>query len=227
MTNKLFMLSIVIPTYNESEIIEESVKEILKLKNIELIISDGGSTDNTLLKIKKFKQSYKNVKVIENKIKGRKGLDIENGIKICSSKFCIFVDADLSCGISGILKVSKELKNHDLVIGYRVSNKKRTFLRNFLTRSYILLINFLFKMKIKDYQCGLKGFRKEKILPILEKIKNKDFFWDTELIIRSQKSNLKIKEVPVTWIEKRKSKIKVLRTSLKFLLKIIKFKLLY
>ena len=52
MTNKLFMLSIVIPTYNESEIIEESVKEILKLKNIELIISDGGSTDNTLLKIK-------------------------------------------------------------------------------------------------------------------------------------------------------------------------------
>ena len=165
----------------------------------------------------------KRIKIIDNSLY----LMVENGIKISSSKFCIFVDADLSCGISGILKVSKELKNYDLVIGYRVSNKKRTFLRNFLTRSYILLINFLFKMKIKDYQCGLKGFRKEKILPILEKIKNKDFFWDTELIIRSQKSNLKIKEVPVTWIEKRKSKIKVLRTSLKFLLKIIKFKLLY
>ncbi len=218
------MLSIIIPTYNESEIIEDTINKILKLKNIELIISDGGSTDNTIEKVKRLQNKYKNIKIIENKSRGKKGGDIEEGIKISSSKFCIFVDADLSCNALAILKIAKNLKKFDLIVGFRTLSE-RGFFRNFLTKSYSLVVNLLFSLKIKDYQCGLKGFRKEKILPILKKIENKDFFWDTELILISHKDNLKINDVSVPWREKRKSKIKIIEISLKFFVKLIKLRL--
>lgn len=193
------------------------------MKNIEIIVSDGGSTDDTIQKVKRMQQRYKNIKIIRNNVRGKKGKDIERGIKFSSNKYCIFVDADLSCGISGIKRIVKELKNYDLVIGSRVF-KKRYFLRNLLTKSYNLLVNLIFRMKIKDYQCGLKGFKKNKISPILTDIKNKDFFWDTELIIKAYMEGLKIKEVCVPWVEKRKSKIKIFEISLKFFLKLIKLR---
>jgi glycosyltransferase involved in cell wall biosynthesis len=218
------MLSIIVPTYNESEIIEQTINDLQKIKNIEIIISDGGSTDDTIQKVNKLKQKYKNIKIIENKIRGRKGGDIEKGIEKSSRNFCIFVDADLSCGISSIKKILKELEKYDVVISYR-SFKGRNFLRKFLSKGYILLVKILFRTKIKDPQCGLKGFKRNEIIPILKEIKNKDLFWDTEFIIKTDRKGLKIKEISVPWIEKRKSKINTFKTFLEFFYKLIKLRL--
>lgn len=218
------MLSIIIPTHNEAKIIEQTIKEILKIEKAEIIISDGGSTDSTINKVKKLQKKHTNIKLIQNKTRGRKGGDIEEGIKNSSYNNCIFVDADLSCDKSGILEIAKELDNYDLVIGSR-NFKDRALLRNFLSKGYIKLVNAFFGMKIKDYQSGIKGFRKKKIIPVLKKIKNKDLFWDTELVIRAHQENLRMKQVPITWTEKRKSKIKAVKTSLIFFIKLIELRL--
>ena len=218
--------TLIIPTYNEGKIIEKS---ILKLENFleknklnaEVIISDGGSMDDTLIKSKTLKKRYANLELIERNSQTGKGKSIEEAIKKSNLKFIVFMDADLSVNLNCLPKILNYLKqNYDIVIGSRFdknSEVKRKFTRKIISSVYSYMIRSLFGLKIKDYQCGFKGFNRKKIMPLLEKIENKDFFWDTELIIRANAQGLKIKEFGVQWEETRNSNINILTTSMSFL----------
>ncbi|RLJ00680.1 MAG: hypothetical protein DRP06_01400 [Candidatus Aenigmatarchaeota archaeon] len=226
--------TLIIPTYNEEKIIKKS---ILKLENFleknkinaEIIISEGSSIDNTLKISKTLKKRYANLEIIENNNRSKKGKSIEEAIKKSKSKFIIFMDADLSVNLDNIPKTINYLEqNYDFAIGSRfdkASKVKRNFTRVFLSSVYSYIIRGLFGLKIKDYQCGFKGFNRKKIMPLLDKIKNKGFFWDTELIIRAKAQGLKIKEFGVQWEETRKSNLNIIATSLSFLKALILLRL--
>ncbi|MCK4730267.1 MAG: glycosyltransferase [Candidatus Aenigmarchaeota archaeon] len=222
--------TLIIPTYNEGKIIEKS---ILKLENFleknkinaEVIISDGGSLDNTLKKSKTLKKRYASLEIIERNNRTGKGKSIEEAIKKSKSNFIVFMDADLSVNLDNLPKIINYLKqDYDIAIGSRFdknSEVKRKFTRKVISSVYSCMIQGLFGLKIKDYQCGFKGFNRKKIMPLLDKIENKGFFWDTELIIKANAKGLKIKEFGVQWEETRNSSINILATSLSFLKSII------
>jgi hypothetical protein len=52
---------------------------------------------------------------------------------------------------------------------------------------------------IYDHQCGFKGFRRERILPILQKVRSDHWFWDTEILVRAQRKGERVSEFPVHW----------------------------
>ena len=226
--------TLIIPTYNEEKIIEKS---IIKLENFleknkiktEIIISDGLSEDNTLKISKTLKKRYTNLEIIENDNRTKKGKSIEEAIKKSKSNFIIFMDADLSVNLKYLSKTIDYLKqDYDIAIGSRFdkdSKVKRNFIRILISSIYSCMIRGLFGLKIKDYQCGFKGFNRKKIIPLFEKIENKGFFWDTELIIRANAQGLKIKEFGVQWEETRNSNINVIATSLSFLKSLILLRL--
>ncbi len=226
--------TLIIPTYNEEKIIEKS---IIKLENFleknkiktEIIISDGLSEDNTLKISKTLKKRYSNLEIIENDNRTKKGKSIEEAIKKSKSNFIIFMDADLSVNLKYLSKTIDYLKqDYDIAIGSRFdkdSKVKRNFIRILISSIYSCMIRSLFGLKIKDYQCGFKGFNRKKIRPLFEKIENKGFFWDTELIIRAKVQGLKIKEFGVQWEETRNSNINVIATSLSFLKSLILLRL--
>ena len=62
------------------------------------------------------------------------------------------------------------------------------------------------KVNYKDTEAGFKFFNREKILPVIEEIKDKNWFWDTEVIIRSQLKGYKIKLIPTIFLRKREAK---------------------
>src|SRR3989344_1320656 len=85
-------LSIIIPTFNEEEIIEKNIKEIrdnLNEVNYEIIVTDDQSSDKTVEIAKKY------ARVIINSRKGTIGTNRNNGAKIATGKYLAFLDADM------------------------------------------------------------------------------------------------------------------------------------
>ncbi len=120
-----------------------------------------------------------------------------------------FLDADFSCDVSYFLKAVRLLreKNADIVIGSRYIEGAKVKMRagrRIASFFYNFFIRLIFRSGIHDHQCGLKVFRRNTVMPLIEKMGYDDtyirgWFWDAELLIRAQAEGLKIVEIPVEW----------------------------
>lgn len=225
-------LSLIIPCYNEMQVIENSLKEIKEVLDksrysYEVILIDDGSKDGTreigykLTSIYGFKW-YENDKNI-----GRGGT-VTRGIKLAKGKFAGFIDMDLEVAAYHILPLINELeKGYDVVTGRRIYNiKLKVIVRWFLSKCYFFLVRLLLNTKLKDTETGCKFFNREKILPILDETKNTRWFWDTEIMIRSYLKKMKIKEFPVLYIHKPhvSSTVNVFKDSVDYIKNLIEFR---
>ena len=89
-----YKMSIIIPVYNTERYIEKCLDSIINqtLKDIEIIIIDDGSTDNSYKIIKKY-MKYENVKIVSKKNEGQ-GVARNVGLNICTGDYIGFVDSD-------------------------------------------------------------------------------------------------------------------------------------
>lgn len=215
-------IDIVIPAYNEAEILENNIDKLiafLKLnfiyyKNCKVIIADNGSTDNTRGIAEKLGQKYNKLSYIHLSQKGRGGalkkMWLESNADIVS-----YMDADLSADLEAFPKFIDSIVTgeYDIAVGFRGflnSKVKRPLLRKFLSCAYNFLIKNIFNLKqYPDAQCGFKAIHKRVVVEIIPKIKNQNWFFDTELLILAHKKGYKIRYVPIKWKERLKSKVKI------------------
>ncbi len=220
------MKSIVIPAYNEEGNIENAVKAVLELEDVEVIISDDGSTDGTG-DIGRRLTKLENVVFVSGKNRG-KGAAIKRGLKVANGDILGFLDADMSAHPNELLKLFKEIYNGaDVVIGSRdlpdsVIPVKQPVYRRFLGHVYRTLARQLFKIDIMDFQCGLKVLRREVWDSI--KVDTDGFAFDMELIARAHRRGYTIKEVPITWQNFPKSKVNPISDSIAMLIELIKIR---
>src|SRR3989338_1940401 len=113
-------LSVVIPAFNESKTIANTVNVIItyfkeKGLNIELLVVDDGSRDNTLDVLKTL--DFPELKIIENVTNHGKGYSVRKGVLAAKGDYILFSDADLSTPIKESEKFLDEIKNFDIAIG--------------------------------------------------------------------------------------------------------------
>lgn len=230
---------IAIPAYNEETIINQTATLLRdfcenNLQNCDwkIVIADNNSTDRTA-NIAKDLEKNSSGKIIYKSISRKgKGLAIKDSWQSFDSDFYVFMDADLATDLSALPSLMKELGNgNDLVIGSRFAkgaSAKRPFVRKITSKVFSLITRAMFGLKIKDYPCGFKGANKNVIKNILPMVKNDQFFFDTELVIRSAKKGLKIKEIPVIWQDrdrnKSKSRVSILKVTREYLRELSKLK---
>ena len=77
----------------------------------------------------------------------------------------------------------------------------RCLKREFISRSYNALLNASFRYGVHDAQCGFKAMRTNVAHRILPSIQDTNWFWDTELLVVCHAQGLRIREVPVIWVE--------------------------
>ncbi|MDD2807252.1 MAG: glycosyltransferase [Patescibacteria group bacterium] len=225
---------IVIPAYNEEKILATNVLTLFNYcqKNIvddwEIVIANNLSTDCTATIAKSLADKLPHVSSITINTKG-KGVAIAGGWNSVAADVYCFMDADLATDLSALPSLIAGIKSgYDLVVGSRYvegAQVSRTLARRIFSFGYRLVLQLLLGTKIKDLPCGFKAINskiKESILPLLH---NQGWFFDTELVIVSEKLGFKIKEIPVTWFEPRgpadKSRVNLLAVAWSYLQEVI------
>ena len=241
------MLSVIIPCYNEEANLKRGVLsdvyKFLSKKDFdwEVIVSDDGSTDNSLKLIKEQTKSLKNFEVLENP-HGGKPAALLAGLKKAKGELVLFTDMDQSTPISELDKLLKFTNDYCTVIGSRGLNRDNfSIIRKLGSVVFLTFRRLLILPEIKDTQCGFKLFKKDMLLkafPNLEffKVKQRTTGWkvtsyDVELLHILKKNGCNIKEVEVSWIDRDISESKgqgngrYFRESKEMLMQILRVKL--
>jgi dolichol-phosphate mannosyltransferase len=164
------MITIIVPTLNESENISRFFEKIAKVKfKYELIFVDDNSSDNTRSEIKKIKKN--NVKLILRKNKNRDlAKSVFLGIEKSVYENILVLDCDLQHDIKSANLMQKVFFQNklDLVVGSRFLKKKISgnlgFFRSISSLCFIFIINILFKKKTTDPLSGFFICKKKIIL---------------------------------------------------------------
>jgi dolichyl-phosphate beta-glucosyltransferase len=227
-------LSVVIPAYNESKRIKKTLIDIISYLEskkcvYEIIIVDDSSFDNTIQVVNSLKN--KNIQIIKNKTNHGKGFCVKRGIKNSKYDFILFSDADLATPIKELDSMIKEINNgFDIVVASRNLSKsiimvEQPFYRQIMGKIFPLIVRLLLIPQIKDTQCGFKLFRSNIAKKIVKKQTINRFCFDVEILFIAKKYRYKIKEVPVTWIDKKGSKVNPFKDSFSMFFDLIKIRI--
>jgi len=220
--NGRYLADILLPVYNEEHILESSVltlKDYLK-KNVSdfdwiITIGDNASTDNTLEIAKKLADKFDDVRVFNLDKKGR-GRMVKYAWQKSEADILTYMDIDLSTGLDAFPPMVRAIiDGYDISIGsrqYKGAKVKRSIKREIISRGYIKVLKFFLGFPYTDAQCGFKAVSKEVVNEFFPHIIDDEWFFDTELLQMGYKEGLKVKEIPVTWVEDTDSRVKIART---------------
>lgn len=169
------MISIVIPVFNEEEVLAQSVQKLSdwlshRTTPFEVMVVDNGSTDQTkkiALELETQYRWFRYLSVPENSV----GKAFAKGVRESKYPYIISLDADLSVDLIFIQYAESLLKYSAMVVGSKsLGHQKRSFIRVLGSQFYLFVTQVLFQMTITDYSMGAKAYRKDVILPILDYI---------------------------------------------------------
>ena len=207
--NKL-NLSIVIPVFNEDRYLEKLFNQLKKFFNkddIEIIIIDDGSTDNSNIIIENFKtkKDFKfNFSSIKLDINSGKGKALQIGIKKANGKYILLQDADLELDIKDSKKMYEMICNNQeikCIFGSRYLSgklkKNNYFFNNLVGKINSLIFNIFFSQSLSDIHCGLKILHEDVIKKI--KLSVNDFGIEIDLASQVVRNNFFIYEYGVSY----------------------------
>jgi glycosyltransferase involved in cell wall biosynthesis len=229
MTGKV---SVILPVYNEARVLRQNAAKLERALasvsgDFEIIISENGSTDDTVEKAKSLESER--VRVLHHAQRLGKGAAIKAAAEYARGQIVIFMDADLASNPDHVRQLISYIEDGaDIVVGSRYmdgSKTKRDPVRNTASKGFNWLVRASLGSRLLDHQCGFKSFRKDRVLPVINEIEEQRWFWDTELLVRAQRKGLKIKEIPIEWVEAADSKFRLMQDSFQMLRALVRFKL--
>lgn len=239
-------ISVVIPTFNESLRIEETVKSVLnyftaKEDVFEIIVSDDGSTDNTLEKIQPLIEINPKLKILKNIHLG-KAAAVKMGIEASGGDLILMMDADGAVPIEEIEELQREMEetSADIAIGSREGRGARRinepFYRHLLGRVFNLCVKVLTGLTFEDTQCGFKLFK----APVAKELSQRSIImnrqndrlkdplvtaFDVELLVLAKKYGFGVVEIPIAWRHVPTQNVNPLKDSLRMLLDVLSIRL--
>jgi len=227
---------IVIPTYNEKENISTIIPEILKLNlNIEILVVDDNSPDGTGKVVDNLAQENPKIQVIHRQEKSGLATAYIAGFHYALKKdydYIMQMDADFSHDPKYIPDFLKYMKEYDLVLGSRYISGGGVVnwgpLRKFISQGGSFYARNVLGTKIKDFTGGFKCFKKETLIKIdLDSVCSIGYAFNIELTYRTLKNGLKVKEIPIIFVDRRVGKSKMSKSIfLEALFKVWKLKFL-
>ena len=164
------LVSIIIPVFNEVDAIEKLVENTQNLRNLglnfeyEIIIVDDGSTDGTGATLKEIQLTNQNLHVVSLVRNYGQSTALQAGFDHSTGDVLITMDGDLQNDPADIPKIIDVLKNNkeiDLVAGWRKDRQDSILNRKLPSMFANYLISYTTGIKLRDYGCSLKGYRKE------------------------------------------------------------------
>lgn len=222
--------SIIIPAFNEEQILESSITGLQHklrkagLMNYEILLVENGSTDNSLKTGKFLSKKFHNLHVSHiNSADFGKAVNL--GFQKSKSKKIILFNADW-WDISFLKKSLNLLDKHPIIIGSKAINPysdKRSPIRKFGSRLLTQSLKWLFNYSGTDSH-GLKAFRRKELMQILPGCITSEII-ESEILIKFKNLNLPIKELPVAIKEIRPARVSFVNRCFRVLKELIYLKI--
>ena len=192
------LLDIVIPVHNEEHGLSGCVHRLHRLcrhyvpYSARIMLADNASTDDTLAVAYRLAEALPDVDVIHIDTKGRGGALHAAWMK-SPADVVAYMDVDLSTDLSALMPlVAPLISGHsDLAIGSRLAPSSRVIRspkREFVSRSYNLLLRGVLGARFSDAQCGFKALRADVARELLPLVADTGWFFDTELLVLAERS---------------------------------------
>jgi glycosyltransferase involved in cell wall biosynthesis len=180
-----------------------------------VLITDNASIDRTEEVGRELSARFPEVEYRRLPQKGRGGA-LKTVWLESPAQYVTYMDVDLSTNLAAFPQMIELLANGSaLVIGSRLrrgADTTRSAKREILSRGYNMLVKMFFGTRFTDAQCGFKGMRRDACQLLVPHVKDRKWFFDTELLVLAEKSAHSIDEVPVSWIEDLDTRVELLKT---------------
>jgi glycosyltransferase involved in cell wall biosynthesis len=157
-----------------------------------------------------------------------RGATVTDGFRAARGTITGYLDVDLEVHCRYIPSLVRAIER-----GADVATLRRIYAfqllsldRYLMSRGYSFLVRRLLEVDVADTETGYKFFRREKVLPLLDEIRDPGWFWDTEFMVRASRRGLKIVEIPGAYIRRgdKTSTVKGVRDSLRYFRQLLRFR---
>jgi len=215
-------VSIVIPAYNEEEVIGSVIDQIISVMEeaditSEIIVVDDGSTDETYRIVKGL-----GVEVIRRPYNMGYGAALKAGIQAAHGDIVITMDSDGQHNPEDIPKLLQYIGEYDMVVGARTKHSHSSWMRKPGKMILRWVANYLAKMNIPDLNCGLRAMQKDLVMKFLHILPN-GFSFSATITLAVIKEGYSVKYVPITTFEREgKSYVHPIRDGMSTILLIVR-----
>ena len=209
-------LSILIPVYNEETILEAATRAIVQELgargyDYELILCENGSKDRTPAIAARLAAELPHTQLLRYHEPNYGGA-LRAGMRQATGDILVCYEIDF-WDLDFVAQALPLLERHDIVIGSKRAQgaaDNRPFVRRLATRVFNLMLRALLGFRGTDTH-GLKAFRRERLLPVIDKcVVDMDVF-ASELVVRAWRDGLDVREIPIQLQEKRQPSVHLFR----------------
>lgn len=202
-------VSIIIPAYNEEKKLAGAVNLVLEglrkngIIDFEILIFDDASKDQTGEVADELAKKYPQVKVIHNVKNMNLGFNFIRGVELATKEFVGMLPGDNETDPETLDNIFSALGQVDIVVPYLQNPETRPWMRRFLSKTYVAIINAAFGLNMKYYN-GMCYFKTSMIKNV--PVSTFGFAYMTEILVKMLKSNPTIKFIEVPLINRVREK---------------------
>ena len=194
-------LSVIMPSYNEEDLIETAVKEVQdcvlnQVSGASLFIMDGGSTDGTVKIIERLMQEDNRIKLVY-KPGCKHGPSLILGMNMAKSKYIFLIDSDMQIPLNCFSKLWNMKDTYDAILGTRHNRQdpKQRLLVSLIAKT---LIKIIFSVDLIDANAPCKLFKLSIWQDMRSRLNVEDLLVPSMFIaIFAKSQKYKVIEIPV------------------------------
>jgi len=225
-------LSIILPMYNEEQSVGKTLRQLLDLfdgplqgKTFEIIVVDDGSGDKSAAKVREVEHAC--IHLVQHPYNIGNGAAVKTGIRHASGDVLLMMDADGQHPPPDVPRLLERVGHYDMVVGARTRQSESAWHRDLANTVYNWLATYVTGYPIQDLTSGfrvVKGGVARQFVPLLPNT----FSYPTTITLAVLRSGFSLRYEPIVSPRRiGKSKIKLFRDGVRFLMIIFKISTLF
>ena len=192
-------ISLVLPVYNESFIIEQTLRNYIaelasRVEDLEVIVWEDGSIDDTKVVLERLKEELP-IKLFMSDTRNGYQQALVHAITHATKPWLFIVDSDYQFAAIDFWRLEPHRRTHDIILGMKV-RRKDPYYRVLLSRGNNYLLRLFFKVPYRDMDTGFRLIRRSVAQELASSVRHMSFF-TAEFVVRAHYAGYKIVEIPV------------------------------
>lgn len=218
-------LHVVLPCLNEEKNLAGTVTTLSEFLSAQMdaydwfiTVADNGSTDASPAIGRRLAAANDRVRYLRLDQRGR-GLALKHAWTQSDADVAAFMDVDLSTDLRALPALVSAVAggDYDVAVASRLRPGAqvigRSFVREFISRSYSRMVRGMFFTRFLDPQCGFKAVSRRVVQDVLPVVRDTGWFFDSELLILCEKNGYSVCELPVRWVDDPDSRVRIVGTA--------------